>query len=170
MTSTVSRCRATALTIELPPSSWAAAVGVSPDFPTLTPVSPPSEGTLWGQPWGQPQTAIYAGRTASETAQVDPPAGSEPPRRSHVRLGARSAPAAYPHPRQSHPSAADLSPAQPQGQDLSQNYPTGQLDARRKNEIRTTVSRWLRSCPPRAAGRAGTSNCHHDCGPTAPGP
>lgn len=32
VTSTVSRCRATAPTIELPPSSWAPAVGVSPDF------------------------------------------------------------------------------------------------------------------------------------------
>jgi hypothetical protein len=58
VTSTVSRCRATALTIELPPSSWASAVGGSLDFPTLTPVSPPSVGALWGQPWGQPQTAI----------------------------------------------------------------------------------------------------------------
>jgi len=44
-----------ALTIELPSSSWASSVDVSPDFPALTPVSPPSVGTLWGQPWGQPR-------------------------------------------------------------------------------------------------------------------
>jgi hypothetical protein len=53
-TATVSRCRATALTIELPASSWAAAVGLSLGFPALTSVSPSSVGTLWGQPWGQP--------------------------------------------------------------------------------------------------------------------
>src|SRR5215467_8519894 len=59
VTSTVSRCRATVLTIELPASSWAAAVGLSPGFPALTSVSPSSVGTLWGQPWGQPWTTIY---------------------------------------------------------------------------------------------------------------
>jgi hypothetical protein len=46
-------------TIELPASSWAAAVGLSPGFPALTSVSPSPVGTLWGQPWGQPWTAIY---------------------------------------------------------------------------------------------------------------
>jgi hypothetical protein len=44
---TVSRCRATVLTIELPASSWAAAVGLAPGFPALTSVSPSSVGTLW---------------------------------------------------------------------------------------------------------------------------
>jgi hypothetical protein len=47
------------LTIELPASSWAAAVGLSPGFPALTSVSPSSMGTLWGQTWGQLWTAIY---------------------------------------------------------------------------------------------------------------
>lgn len=56
-TSTVSRCRATVLTIELPASSWAAAVGLSLGFPALTSFSPSSVGTLWGQPRGQPWTA-----------------------------------------------------------------------------------------------------------------
>jgi hypothetical protein len=58
-TATVSRCRATVLTIELPASSWATAVGLSPGFPAFTSVSPSSVGTLWGQPWGQPWTATY---------------------------------------------------------------------------------------------------------------
>jgi hypothetical protein len=60
VTSTVSRCRARALTIELPSSSWAAAIGVSPDFPALALVPPLSVGTLWGQAWGQLRTAIFA--------------------------------------------------------------------------------------------------------------
>jgi hypothetical protein len=59
-TATVSRCRVIVLTIELPASSWAAAVGPFPRFPHIDLCFPLSSmGTLWGQPWGQPWATIY---------------------------------------------------------------------------------------------------------------
>src|SRR5262249_9590280 len=79
-TATVSRCRVTVLTLELPASSWAAAVGLSPCFPALASVSPSSVGTLWGQPWGQPWTAIY--RADEEDSRPFSPAAAR-----HAPLG-----------------------------------------------------------------------------------
>src|SRR5215467_1272832 len=58
-TSSLSGCRATALTIELPASSWAAAVGVFPGFPRVNLCCPALCGDTVGSPWGQLWTAIY---------------------------------------------------------------------------------------------------------------
>jgi hypothetical protein len=96
VTSTVSRCRATVLTIELPASSWAVAVGLSPGFPALTSVSPSSVGTLWGQPWGQPWTAIYRAdeEDSRPSAQLGRPR-VETGRASRFRLRAHHEAAVY---------------------------------------------------------------------------
>jgi hypothetical protein len=71
MISTVSKCRVTGLTIELPDSTCAAAVGLSTAFPALTSVSRPLWGRCGVNHGVKPWTAIYrADEEDSETLSL----------------------------------------------------------------------------------------------------